>query len=94
MKKVIPTKYVHPFHTVGPSLDPSGVNIVDAIIMYGQTKTAFGWPEHVNEPQATVKSPSASSSSQIEEEENSESLPVASSKPLSHLGRFEGREES
>ena len=62
--------------------------------MYGQTKTAFGWPEHVNEPQATVKSPSASSSSQIEEEENSESLPVASSKPLSHLGRFEGREES
>ena len=59
---------------------------MDAVIVYGQSKTAFGWPEHVSETPVPVK-PSPTASSPTEEEEGGESLPVAAAKPLSHLGR-------
>ena len=67
------------------------MNIVDAIVVYGQAKTTFGWPEHASEAPVPTKAASTSSS-QGEEEETAESLPVTSSKPLSHLGRYGGRE--
>lgn len=67
------------------------MNIVDAIVVYGQAKTTFGWPEHASEAPVPPKAASTSSS-QGEEEETAESLPVTSSKPLSHLGRYGGRE--
>lgn len=30
---------------VGPSLDPSGINIVDCVRVYSRSKEEFGWPE-------------------------------------------------
>ena len=85
--------YTHLLPTVGPSLDSSGVNIVDAILVYGQTKTAFGWPEHSSSESSsvTIKSPPVSSTGaedgEVEEEEAGESITAASLRPLSHLGR-------
>lgn len=38
------TKYEF-YLTVGPSVDPSGVTMVDSIKVYVKTKEAFGWPE-------------------------------------------------
>ena len=32
-------------YSVGPSLDPSGINMVDCIRVYSKTKEEFGWPE-------------------------------------------------
>ena len=32
-------------HSVGPSLDPSGINMVDCIRVHSKTKEKFGWPE-------------------------------------------------
>lgn len=37
-------------HLVGPSTDPSGINLVDCIKVYGKTKDAFGWLENGQEP--------------------------------------------
>lgn len=34
------------FHaTVGASVDPAGVTMLDSIKIYGKTKEQFGWPE-------------------------------------------------
>ncbi|CAB4062605.1 UBR4 [Lepeophtheirus salmonis] len=42
----------------GPSLDTSGVSIIDSIQVYGKTKEAFGWPEDVEESSSTNQEPS------------------------------------
>ena len=32
------------FGTVGPSLEPSGINMIDCVRVYCKTKDSFGWP--------------------------------------------------
>ena len=81
--------------TVGPSQDPSGVNIVDSVLVYGQAKSVFGWPDHSNEVPVPAKAPPVTPGGMEEgeeEEEAGESMPVVSSRPLSHLGRCGERE--
>ena len=81
---------------VGPSQDASGVNIIDAILVYGQTKTAFGWPEDASEATPPAKSPSggpaqnmitSATSREEEEEEEVEVGENMAAAPLTHLGR-------
>ena len=43
-------------YTVGPSLDPSGINIIDCIRVYTKTKEVFGWPERPLTPGLALSS--------------------------------------
>lgn len=39
-------EFHHLFHfSVGASVDPAGVTMLDSIKIYGKTKEQFGWPE-------------------------------------------------
>lgn len=42
--------------TLGPSLDPGSVNIVDSVQIYGKTKEIFGWPEDSEEAYSGIGS--------------------------------------
>ena len=82
---------------VGPSQDSSGVNIVDAILVYGQAKSAFGWPEGPGDTLLPAKSPASGGPGQStatggergeeEEEEEVEAGESMAAIPLTHLGR-------
>ena len=81
---------------VGPSQDSSGVNIIDAILVYGQPKSAFGWPEDAGDAPPPSKSPmagpahpatAAAGRGEEEEEEEVEAGENMAAAPLTHLGR-------
>lgn len=44
--------------SVGASVDPAGVTMIDAVKIYGKTKEQFGWPDEPPEdfPSASVSS--------------------------------------
>lgn len=47
--------------SVGPSVDPAGVTMVDSIKVYVKSKEVFGWPEETEdfpEAPAAAKPPS------------------------------------
>ena len=65
---------------------------MDSILVYGQAKSAFGWPEGASESPVPMKPPSVPSGQVVEEgegeeEETGERMPDVSNRPLSHLGR-------
>ena len=60
---------------------------MDAIIVYGQMKSTFGWPDNPTERPVPSKSAPHSSQGEEEEEDGVDILPVVSDKPVSHLGR-------
>lgn len=70
--------------SVGPSLDPSGVSLVDCIKVYGKARDVFGWPEHPPPPLPSTKV----LSHEAEEDDSPEVMPLTSAKPLSPADRL------
>lgn len=57
---------------VGPSLDPSGVNMVDSIRVYSKSKEEFNWPQSPPPSMAMAMPLSSRSRGGAAEEEDGE----------------------
>lgn len=75
---------------VGPTVDPSGVCVVDSVKVYGKTKEAFGWPDDIDEELPTVSLPNeprAPPVSSISTDEQQQSPQTRVSRDMSEFER-------
>ncbi len=70
---------------VGPSMDPSGVNLIDCIKVYTRTKAGFGWPDDPPPPLPTPSKAGTPGPSQgaESEDESSDMAVIVSTKTVS-----------
>lgn len=73
------------FSLVGPSQDPSGINLIDSIQVYVCTKESFGWPEHP--PDSLPKAKVSQDGTTPTEEERSDLIPFVTSKPFTPMDK-------
>ncbi|XP_064395390.1 E3 ubiquitin-protein ligase UBR4-like isoform X5 [Halichondria panicea] len=69
----------------GPSMDPSGVNLIDCIKVYTRTKAGFGWPDDPPPPLPTPSKAGTPGPSQgaESEDESSDMAVIVSTKTVS-----------
>ncbi len=70
---------------VGPSMDQSGVNLIDCIKVYTRTKAGFGWPDDPPPPLPTPSKAGTPGPSQgaESEDEGSDMTVIVSAKTVS-----------
>ena len=75
------------FVSVGPSVDPASVTMIDSVKVYTKTKEAFGWPKDNEDFPELTNSKVATSSSSTSTASDTDSTPVAPL-PLTSVDRL------